>query len=120
MVQVGINAIEGSLSLNNMPVEVIGLPENMQASIAPVSVDLILAGPLPLLDKLTPGDVRVTVDLTGLTPGVHQIIPKVEILVDDIQVQSTNPVTVEVILVSNSTPTPGTASTPTPTPTPTP
>lgn len=121
VVQVGINAIEGSLSLNNMHVEVVGLPEGLDVTIAPTTVDLILAGPLPLLDKLTPGDVRITVDLSGLAPGVHQIVPKVEILVDDIQVQSTNPVTVEVTLLNRA---PGAVSTPTltitPTPTPTP
>lgn len=107
LVQVGVDAIQGSISLSNMKVEVVGLAAGMEAKIAPRTLDLILAGPLPLLDKLTPGDVQILVDLSDLPPGVHQVIPKVTIVVsDEIQVQSTNPVTVEVTILPMTTPTP--------------
>ena len=111
-VQVGIAAIEGSLSLTGIPVEVIGLGPLMGAHISPGQVDVIVTGPLPLLDKLTPGDIKFVVDLTGLTPGTHQATPQAEILITDIRVQSINPGTIEVIII------PGVLDTPTPSPTP--
>ncbi len=112
-VQVGIAAIEGSLSLNGIPVEVTGLAPGLEAHISPGLVDVILTGPLPILDKLTPGEVKFVVDLTGLESGTHQATPQAQILIKDIRVQSINPGTIEVII------SPGKAETPTPTPTPT-
>lgn len=105
-VKVGIAAIEGSLSLNNMKVEIIGLGEGLQAAISPQTVDVILTGPLPLLDKLSAGDVKIIVDLTGLTIGTHQLTPQAEIIINDVQVQSINPGTIEVIISLPGTPTP--------------
>lgn len=112
-VRVGIAAIEGSLSLNNMKVEVIGLGEDLGALISPETVDVILTGPLPLLDKLSAGDVKIVVDLTGLQAGVHQLKPQAVIIINDVQVQSINPATIEVTIFSNGKPT----GTPTATPT---
>ena len=113
-VQVGISAIEGSLSLNGIPVEVTGLGPGLTAHISPGLVDVILTGPLPILDKLTPGDIKFVVDLSGLESGTHQATPQAQILIADIRVQSLNPGTIEVTI------SPGNPQTPTPTPTPTP
>lgn len=65
---------------------------------------MIVSGPLPLLDTLTRQDIRVTVDLTGLTIGTHQLTPKVEILISDVQVESILPGTIEVTLTLTGTP----------------
>lgn len=111
-VQVGIAAIEGSLSLSGIHIDVIGLTPGMEAHISPPTVDVILTGPLPVLDKLTPGDVKFVVDLTGLDKGTHQATPQPEILIADIRVQSLNPGTIEVTI------SPGQASTPSPSLTP--
>jgi YbbR domain-containing protein len=121
-VQVGISPIEGSLSLNNMLVEIIGLADGLDAHISPATVDVILTGPLPLLDKLTAGDVKIVVDLTGLTDGIHQLPPQAQIIIADVKVQSVNPATIEVIIIFLPTPTPTPTPTiaPTETPTPTP
>jgi YbbR domain-containing protein len=97
-VQVGIAAIEGSLSLSGIPVDVIGLAPGMEAAISPGIVDVILTGPLPVLDKLTPGDVKFVVDLTGLDLGTHQATPQAQIRITDIRVQSLNPGTIEVTI----------------------
>ncbi len=104
-VQVGIAAIEGSLSLNNMPVEIIGLADGLEAHISPITVDVILTGPLPLLDKLSAGDLKIIVDLTGLTAGIHQLTPQAQIIINDVQVQSINPATMEVTIAPQATPT---------------
>ncbi len=97
-VQVGIDAIEGSLSLNDIVIAVTGLSPGLEAVISPERLDVILTGPLPLLDKLTAGDVRFFVDLTGLPIGTHQVVPQAEIFTTDIEVQSLNPATVEVTI----------------------
>ena len=104
-VQVGIAAIVGSLSLNNMKVEVIGLADGLDALVSPETVDVILTGPLPLLDKLSAGDVKIVIDVTGLTVGTHQLTPQAQIIINDVQVQSINPATIEVTLSLNGKPT---------------
>ena len=111
-VQVDISPIEGSLSLTGIPVEVIGLGPGLLAHISPNLVDVILTGPLPLLDKLTPNDIKFVVDLTGLDSGTHQATPQAQILISDIRVQSLNPASIEVII------SPGISQTPSPMPSP--
>ena len=115
-VRVGIAAIEGSLSLNNMKVEVIGLANDLDALISPETVDVILTGPLPLLDKLSVGDVKIVVDVTGLEAGLHQLTPQAQIIINHVQVQSINPATIEVTISPNGKPTGTPSATPTATP----
>lgn len=102
-VQVGVATIEGSLSLSDVPIQIIGLEAGMEAQSSPATLDVILTGPLPKLDKLTIKDVRFIVDLTGLAPGIHQVIPQAEILFTELQVQSLNPATVEVNIHPSAT-----------------
>lgn len=115
-VQVGIAAIEGSLTLTNIPIEVIGLPLGLEAKISPESIDVILSGPLPLLDVLRSTDIRVTIDVTGDAPGTYQRTPLVSINLTELRVQSILPESVEVILALMGTPTPTITPTRTPRP----
>ena len=112
LVQVNISPIQGSLTLSNKTVEVVGLPGGWYAQVAPDNIDVILSGPLPLLDILSPQEVRVVIDVTDLAIGTHQLIPNVEILVSDIVVESILPGTVEVILSTTPFQTPIPTSTP--------
>ncbi len=111
-VQAGVSPIESSVTISSETIEIIGLDENLNVQISPSNVDIILSGPLPLLEKLTRQSVRVTVDLTGLTEGKYQLSPNVEILVANVAVESILPNTIEVTLAPLNT------STPTPTPKP--
>jgi YbbR domain-containing protein len=104
-VTVGISPIQTSLTLLNQSINVIGLSEGLTAQVFPQTVDVIISGPLPGLDALTPQDVIVTVDVTGLTPGTYQLNPKVEVLVDNVLVESILPGTVEVVISIAPTPT---------------
>jgi YbbR domain-containing protein len=106
LVQASISPIMSSMTIANKDIELIGLDPRLGAQISPTTVDVILSGPLPLLDMLTPDDVRVFIDLTGLGIGTHQVDPKVDILVQDVQVESINPTTIEVVLSTFKTPTP--------------
>lgn len=114
LIQAGVSPIESSLTMAGEKVEVVGLSAQFTAQISPEVVDVIISGPLPVLDKLTRQDLRVTVDVTGLQAGTHQLIPKVEILIANVVVESILPSTIEVILSLANTPSP----TPLPTPKP--
>ncbi len=107
-VKVGIAPIEGSRPLGYLPVESTGLAKGLQAHLSPVTVDIILSGPVPVLDALAFSDVHVIVDLTGLTPGTYQLTPKVTLLQQNLVVESILPGTVEVVISKPgvSTPTP--------------
>jgi YbbR domain-containing protein len=110
LIRAGVSPIESSLTLANEKVEVFGLASGWKAQISPTSVDVIVSGPLPLLDTLTRQAVQVSVDLTGLPAGTHQLTPKVDILIADVVVKSILPGTIEVIVTEPGVPTP----TPTP------
>lgn len=114
LVRVNISPIQSSLTLSNKIIEIEGLPNAWFVQVAPDNVDVILSGPLPLLDTLSPQDVRVVIDVTDLDEGTHQLIPNVEILVSDIVVESILPGTLEVIISSSpfQTPVPTPTSTP--------
>jgi YbbR domain-containing protein len=104
-VEVDITPIQTSLTLN-LPINLIGLPDGFEAEVSPEFVDVIISGPLPVLDALTPQDIKVTVDVTGLDLGAHQLEPKVEVFVENVLEGSILPSTVEVVLSVRPTPTP--------------
>ena len=54
--------------------------------------------PLPLLDSLTKDDVRVIVEMNGEGFGTYQRVPRVEIKINELQVESILPGTVEVTI----------------------
>ena len=121
LVQVSIAAIESSLAIS-LPVEVIGLAPGLEARPSPATVDVILSGPVPVLNTLSPTDVRVVVDLTVYEAGTYQFIPQVNILPESVQKVSMLPATVEVAITVAPTPmltgTPGGTVSPQRTPTP--
>jgi YbbR domain-containing protein len=113
LVQVSIAAIESSLTIS-LPIEVTNLAPGLQALISPSTVDVILSGPVPVLNDLRPEDIRVKVNLEGFEIGIHQLIPVIDFLPAQIQKISILPATVEVtiLLAPTSTPTPAVVSTP--------
>ncbi|HEY9076565.1 MAG TPA: CdaR family protein [Anaerolineaceae bacterium] len=117
-VQVGIAAIEGSLTIPNIPVEITGTNPTFLYTLAPERVDVILSGPLPILDRLTVNDVRVVVDLSGLAAGKYQRIPQVKSLNPELKLEAFLPASVEVVITLAPTPTPTPTVNPTTTPTP--
>ncbi|HMB23219.1 MAG: YbbR-like domain-containing protein [Chloroflexota bacterium] len=105
-VQVSISPIQTSLTLLNQPINVNGLPEGLSAQVFPQTVDVIVSGPLPVLDALASQNITVSVDATGLAPGTYQLIPEVKVSVDNVLVESILPGTVEVVIAVPVTPTP--------------
>jgi YbbR domain-containing protein len=105
LVQVSVAAIEGSLTIT-VPVEPVNLSPELQADISPATVDVIVSGPLNLLDQLSPANFRVIVDLGDLPPGVYQRQVVVDLQPDEVRVQTTLPESGEVTLELAPTPTP--------------
>jgi YbbR domain-containing protein len=113
LVQVSIAAIEGTLNMS-LPVLPIGLLPIQAALISPETVDVILSGPVPILDAMTAEDVRVFVDVSDLELGIYQLEPQVEIIPDRVIVESVVPSTVEVEIIVAPTPTPSSTAAPAP------
>lgn len=97
-VTVGISAIESSATVSRRPI-VIGLSERLTATVSLARVDVLVSGALPRLDALGPADVRVTLDLSGLGPGSHVVIPVV-VPPEGIRVDGIIPQAVEVVIES--------------------
>jgi YbbR domain-containing protein len=105
LVRLSIVALEGSLPIN-LPVETIGLSPEYRALLSPDTVDLLLVGPLTILNNLTPASIRVSVDLSGLEPGIHQIPVVVDLLPNEVDVAAIIPENVEATIELAPTPTP--------------
>jgi len=73
-VTVNIDALPGSRRFEGLPVQVQGLASSLEATITPSQVTLLVTGPQPILNMLTPADISILADLTNLGPG-HQQIP---------------------------------------------
>ena len=76
-VTVTVVPAEGSLRTIEV-VEVEGLGSGLRATVAPSEVDVVLRGPLPVLNALEAGDLRVLVDAAGRGPGTHDLPLRVE------------------------------------------
>ncbi|MGA9531124.1 MAG: CdaR family protein [Anaerolineales bacterium] len=105
VVQVSITPIENSITITRL-VEFQGLAPGLYAQASPETVNLILNGPLPVLDNLTSDDVRVVLDLGSLGQGTHQLTPNVIAASPQIRVQSILPDTIEVTITDVPPPTP--------------
>lgn len=85
-------------SVVQRPVEVRALEEGLEAIVEPQEVRVFMFGPLPVLESLADDDVRVTVDVLGLLTGTHILEPLVTVSASEIEVRSTQPAQVTVII----------------------
>lgn len=104
MVTVEILPVLSSRSIT-ATVEVEGLRAGWVATVSPSSIEIIVEGPETLLGELAREEVRVLVDLSGYSPGVHRLDPVV-VVPGDVSVVSVIPETIEVIIELAPTPTP--------------
>ncbi len=102
-VRVRVRAIESSINVQRAPV-MQGLAPNLMARLSPEFVDVIISGPVPILDALRADDVAVVLNLLNLEIGTHQIEPEVSVP-NGLTVVSMNPATVQVIVSDLITPT---------------
>ena len=97
-VTVEISAIVGGQTMRKQ-VALQGLSLGLKATVSPEMVDVILSGPLPVLQDLTAEDVQVVVDLFGLSVGTHKVVPKVTLAPEGLQAVSIVPDAVEVSIL---------------------
>jgi hypothetical protein len=76
-----------------------GLASDLRAVSITSLVQVTLQGELPTLRNVSPDQVTVSVDLTGLGAGTHRLEPQVEAPAD-LQVADISPTSVEVVLES--------------------
>jgi YbbR domain-containing protein len=73
-VSVEIDTLTASRRFEHLPIQVQGLTgTELQAVITPNEVTLLITGPQPILDTLTPSDISIFADLSGLESGTHQV-----------------------------------------------
>jgi YbbR domain-containing protein len=94
LITVNVAAIEGGKTVQRAAT-IQGLTTGLSAVSSPAVVDVIVSGPLPRLQALKFNEVRVILDLYGLGPGTHKVIPSV-VVPEGIKVVSLLPDTVEV------------------------
>jgi YbbR domain-containing protein len=102
-VEIGVAAIEGSITLANLPITITGLAEGLTARVLPEGADILISGPLPLLEKLTGRDVSVMVDLKNEKVGQYNRPLKVEIKVPGLTTQSVQPNQVDITISTSPT-----------------
>lgn len=95
-VVVQIAPIEGDFTVALVP-EVIGLSGGVSATLDPETIEVTLTGPLPLLSQLTANDLAVTLDVTGLDVGIHDVTAEITVP-DGASLQALQPETVSVTL----------------------
>lgn len=93
-VTISIAAIEGGSTARQAPV-IQGLGPGLEANVALDTVDVILSGPLPLLESLESDDIFVLLDLSGLVSGNHTVVPRV-VVPTGIRAEGVLPQSVEV------------------------
>ncbi|HYH11904.1 MAG TPA: CdaR family protein [Thermomicrobiales bacterium] len=112
-VRVSIGTSGGTANvIPDMPIEIANAPEGFRVTTDPETIDIGVSAPSDTLASLTPSDVRVTIDVAELTPGVHTVTPDVE-LPDNINVTRLEPERV-VVLITDPSATPTAAGTPIP------
>jgi YbbR domain-containing protein len=105
LVQVSISPILGNLRIS-LPVIPLGLLPFQTAEISPERVELIISGPVPILNILESSDIEVVVDLRNFDLGTYLVDPEVNLFSEELQVDSILPETVEVNVIRAPTPTP--------------
>ncbi len=102
-VTVAVEPVQGSRTVD-IPPTVQGLGPGLTATIPLDTVAVVLSGPLPILEALEPGDVRVVLDLFALPAGKHEIEPRV-VLPRGLVAQSVFPAIIQVEIFVAITPT---------------
>ena len=99
IITASIVPLEGGRTLKQEPVTQ-NLGANLDAEIALKTVEVILRGPVPLLESMEPDDMFVILDLADLLPGVHNVEPSV-VLPNGIEAEGVLPETVEVVITAS-------------------
>jgi YbbR domain-containing protein len=89
-VNIGIAALVTARQIDNVPVEVIGLPRGATITLTPPTVSIVLNGAITVVEDLTSKDVQAIIDMNGLASGNYERVPNViikqgQVIVDNYQ-----------------------------------
>lgn len=108
-IEVEIQPIESSVRVTKR-LSVQGMDDDLYLlNISPETVDVLLSGPLNVLENLRPEDVRVVLNLVGYGAGTFQVPPQVEILPQGVKMDDVLPSLIQVTISTTpptATPTP--------------
>lgn len=110
-VDVGLGAQIIARQIDNVEVEVIGLPAEATINLNPPTVSAILAGPFDTIQTLTNEDVQAIIDVNGLEAGSHSVTPRITLKQGTIT-PDTSQVLPASITVTINLPTPEPSATP--------
>ena len=106
-VRILVDPIVGSRTVQAEPV-IRGLGQGLTRTVPIDTVDLIVRGPLPILDNLGVTPVQAIIDVSGLEPGIHPV-PLTPVVPEGVDVISVLPQSVDITIFVLPTPTPGPA-----------
>lgn len=69
-------------TMSNVPITIVGLPEDMKININDSSngrIDVVVKGASSLLSRLRQSDIKLSLDVTGLSEGTHQLTVAAEL-----------------------------------------
>lgn len=97
IVRVSVEPVLGGLTLQrNVTLSDVGC--SLISTVAPDSVQVILSGPLPILQALKPDDVQIVADLARCAPGTYQSDLRAVNVPDALKVESIVPNSAEINL----------------------
>jgi len=98
LVQISVQPLLGGQTIRR-EARIQNLRSGLKATASPLTLDIIVSGPLPALQSLKPDDVQVVIDLVGLVRGTHKVTPRVVLPMGlGLEVKSIVPDIVEVII----------------------
>ena len=95
--RVTIDPLRGGQTIRRK-IRFVNLAPTLRATVSPDTVEVILSGPLPVLQALSGNDVDLIVDLTGIGAGTVQLKPAAQLVPSALKVESVVPDTVEVVI----------------------
>ncbi len=98
LVRVEITPIISSLSIADVLVEASGLITSLEAIILPDKVDIIVSGPLNILETLDVTTLRVLLDLSEYEAGTYTLEPDYSLNIPDVKIESISPTTFKVTI----------------------
>lgn len=101
-VTVGIVELTTVRQFDNIPIEVIGTGDGLEATITTNAISVVLNGPISVLDEIAEEDIQAIIDLNGLAAGNHEVAPSVFVNQDEVFEGSITmlPPTISVVLTS--------------------
>lgn len=103
-----------SQTVSDLPVNAINVRSGLEVTIEPTSVNVVVQGPVTVIQSMTEKDINVIVDVRDLGPGEYELTPFVALSNPVVRAEGTNPGTVLVTLTEpvESTPVDPTAPRP--------